>query len=159
MTTAEIVIAAGVRTPQAKAGGAFRGEDAGRLGSFAVRELLARAGVEPGEVAEVVVGCVGPPQDQANVGRVIALRAGLPHSVPGVTVGRNCASGMEAVTYAAARIAAGRGELYVAAGVEVMSAYPLSFGPEMTALFERLSRARTLGARLAALASFRPRYL
>ena len=54
---------------------------------------------------------------------------------------------MEAVTYAATRIAAGRGELYVAAGVEVMSAYPLIFGPEMTALFERLARARTLASR------------
>ena len=155
----QIVIAAGVRTPQAKAGGAFRREDAGRLGAFAVRELLARAGVDPREVEEVVVGCVGAPQDQANVGRVIALRAGLPHSVPGVTVARNCASGMESVTYAATRIAAGRGELYVAAGVEVMSAYPLTFGPEMTALFERLARARTPLARLSALASFRPRFL
>ncbi len=155
----DVVLAAGVRTPQAKAGGAFKHEDAGRLGSFAVREVLARAGLDPAELTEVAIGCVGPPQDQANVGRVIALRAGVPQSVPALTVGRNCASGMEAVTWAATRIEAGRGDLFVAGGVEVMSAYPLTYGPEMTRLFERLSRARSLGARLAALASFRPSFL
>jgi len=154
-----VVLAAGVRAPQAKAGGAYRREDAGRLGSFAVREVLARAGLDPAALDEVAVGCVGPPQDQANVGRVVSLRAGVPQSVPALTVGRNCASGMEAATWAATRIEAGRGDLYVAAGVEVMSAYPLTFGPGMTALFERLSKARTLAARLAALASFRPSFL
>jgi acetyl-CoA C-acetyltransferase/acetyl-CoA acyltransferase len=155
----DVVLAAGVRTPQAKAGGVLRREDAGRLGAFAVRELLSRANLDPAELEEVVVGCVGPPHDQANVGRVIALRAGVPQAVPALTVGRNCASGMEAVTYAATRIAAGRGELYAAAGVEVMSAYPLVYGPELTAVFERLSKARSLFARVAALASFRPRFL
>jgi acetyl-CoA C-acetyltransferase/acetyl-CoA acyltransferase len=90
---------------------------------------------------------------------VIALRAGVPQRIPALTVGRNCASGMEAMTYAATRIEAGRGDLYIAAGVEVMSAYPLTFGPEMTGLFERLMKAKTLGARLAALLSFRPSFL
>ena len=155
----DIVLAAGVRSPQAKAGGAYKREDAGRLGAFVVREVLARAGIDPAQLDEVVIGCVGPPQDQANVGRVISLRAGVPQSVPALTVGRNCASGMEAVTWAATRIAAGRGDLYVAGGVELMSAYPLTYGPEMVGLFERLSKARSLGARLSAIASFRPSFL
>jgi len=155
----DIVLAAGVRSPQVRAGDVYKREDAGHLGAFVVRELIARAGLDPADLDEVVVGCVGPPHDQANVGRVVSLRAGVPQRIPALTVGRNCASGMEAVTYAATRIEAGRGDLYVAAGVEVMSAYPLVFGAKMTALFERLMKARTLGARLSALATFRPSFL
>jgi acetyl-CoA C-acetyltransferase/acetyl-CoA acyltransferase len=156
---ARIVLAAGVRLPQAKAGGAYRGEDAGHLGAAVARELVARANLDPGKIDEVIAGCVGPPHDQANVGRVIALRAGVPEHVPARTVGRNCASGMEAVTSAATLIEAGRGDLYLCVGVEVMSAYPLVYGPGFTRLFERLSRARSLVERLNALASFRPRFL
>ena len=82
------------------AGGVFEKEDAGHLGASVCRETLARAGVDPAELDEVIVGCVGQPHDQANVGRVVALRAGVPQKVPARTVARNCASGMEAVTTA-----------------------------------------------------------
>src|SRR5687768_5278883 len=116
-----VVLAAGWRTPQVKARGVFAQEDAGHLGGAICREALSRAGVDPAELDEVIVGCVGPPHDQANVGRVIALRAGVPQQVPARTVARNCASGLEAVTEAATSIEAGRGELYLCAGVEVMS--------------------------------------
>jgi acetyl-CoA C-acetyltransferase/acetyl-CoA acyltransferase len=154
-----IVLAAGWRSPQVKAGGVFGGEDAAHLGAAVCRETLARSGVDPAALDEVIVGCVGPPHDQANVARVLALRAGVPRGVPAKTVARNCASGMEAVTCAAAEILAGRGELYLCCGVEVMSAYPLVYGPEMTALFADLQKARSLPARLAVLARFRPRFL
>lgn len=154
-----IVLAAGLRTPWARAGGAFRSEDAGHLGGRICRELLARTGLAGEDVDELICGSVGPPHDQANVGRVVGLRAGLPWSVPARTVARNCASGIEAVTSAATDIVAGRGDTYLCVGVEVMSAYPLVYGRKMTALFERLSRARTLGARLSALGSFRPSFL
>jgi acetyl-CoA acetyltransferase family protein len=154
-----IVLAAGWRTPQVKAGGVFAAEDAGHLGASICRETLARAGLDPAALDEVIVGCVGPPHDQANVARVLALRAGVPRAVPAKTVARNCASGMEAVTTAATEILAGRGELYLCCGVEVMSAYPLMYGPEMTALFADLAKARSLPQRLAVLARFRPRFL
>src|SRR5262245_44057233 len=98
VSTEPIVVAAGIRLPQARAGGAYAGEDAGHLGATVVRECIARAGIDPAALDEVVVGCVGPPHDQANVARVVALRAGVPRHVPAHTVGRNCASGMEAVT-------------------------------------------------------------
>jgi acetyl-CoA C-acetyltransferase/acetyl-CoA acyltransferase len=159
MSQPSIVIAAGLRTAQARAGGRLRGEDAGHLGAEVARELLARSALPPGEIDEVVVGCAGPPHDQANVARVIALRAGVPEPVPAYTVARNCASGMEAVTSAVTSIRAGRGDTYLCLGVEVMSSYPMMFGRKMTALFERLSKARSLGARLAAMASFRPSFL
>ena len=155
----EIVLAAGIRSPWARAGGDFRGEDAAHLGARVARELLARTGVDPDLLTEVIVGCVGPPHDQANVGRVLGLRAGVPWDVPARTVGRNCASGIEAVTEAATAILAGFGDLYLCLGVEVMSAYPLIFGEPMTRLFGRLMRARSVGARLSAMASFRPRFL
>ncbi len=154
-----IVLAAGLRLPQARAGGAFAREDAGHLGATIARELLARTELDPGELDEVVVGCVGPPHDQANVGRVVALRAGVPRSVPAHTVGRNCASGMQAVTAAATRIQAGRGELFLCVGVEVMSAYPLLYNDRAVGFFSRLMRARSLPGRLRALASFRPSML
>jgi len=85
------------------------GEDAGHLGALVARELLARAALDPARLDEVIAGCVGPPHDQANVARVLALRAGVPRHVPARTVARNCASGIEAVTSAATAIeAAGR---------------------------------------------------
>ena len=72
----DVVIAAGLRSPWVRAGGAFRAEDAGHLGSQVMRELLVRTGIEPGAFDEVVVGSVGPPHDQANIARVVAPRAG-----------------------------------------------------------------------------------
>ncbi|HRV80127.1 MAG TPA: acetyl-CoA C-acyltransferase, partial [Planctomycetota bacterium] len=154
-----IVLAAGLRTPWARAGGAFQREDAGHLGARIARELLARTGLDPKYLNEVIAGCVGPPHDEANVARVMAIRAGVPDHVPARTVARNCASGIEAVTSAVASIQAGQGDLYLAIGVEVMSQYPLIYGPKMTQLFARLMSARSLGQRLGALASFRPSFL
>jgi acetyl-CoA acetyltransferase family protein len=154
-----IVLASALRVPQARAGGAYTREDAGHLGAAVAREVLARSGVDPSQLAEVVVGCVGPPHDQANVARVIALRAGVPRRIPAHTVARNCASGMEAVSTAATGILAGRGELFLVLGVEVMSAYPLVYNQKAVGFFGRMMRARSPGQKLAAMASFRPAML
>ena len=155
-TDRRIVLAAGLRLPQARAGGVYGREDVAHLGAALARELLARTELDPALLDEVIVGCVGPPHDQANVGRVVALRAGIPRSVPAYTVGRNCASGMQAVTSAVASIRAGEGTTYLCMGVEVMSAYPLIFNRKAVGFFTRLMKARSLPARLAAFASFRP---
>lgn len=154
-----LVIAAGLRSPWARAGGAFAGEDAGHLSARVMRELLARTGLDPAQLDEVIVGCVGPSHDQANVARVAALRAGVPERVPSRTVARNCASGIEAVTTAITEILAGVGDTYLCAGVEVMSAYPLLQSRGMTKLFSKLMTAKSLGGKLSALASFRPSFL
>jgi len=155
----DIVLAAGIRSPWVRAGGTFKKEDAGHLGAHVARELLARTAIDPAEFDEVIVGCVGPPHDQANVARVIALRAGVPRHVPARTVARNCASGIEAVTTAAEAIRAGVGDLYLSLGVEVMSRYPLIFGDKMTGVFAKLATARSVGKKLSAIASFRPSFL
>jgi len=152
----EIVLAAGLRTPQARAGGALKGEDPAHLAAGLTRELLARNGLTGEEFDEVVIGCVGQPSGQANVARVIGLRAGLPERIPARTVARNCASGIEAVTSAITSIRAGEGSLYLCGGVEVMSGYPLIMGRRLTRLFERLQRARGAGQAAAVWSSFRP---
>jgi acetyl-CoA C-acetyltransferase/acetyl-CoA acyltransferase len=107
-------------------------------------------------VDEVIFGCVAQPVDAANVARVIALRAGVPESVPASTVQRNCASGCEAVTLAQEKLLAGRGSIFIVGGAESMSNIPLLFKQSTAAKFGRLSRARNLGQRLQSLCRFRP---
>ena len=89
-----IAIVNGFRTAFTKAGTLLKHLDADQLGVFPLKESILRSGVKPDEIDEAVVGCCGQPVHAANVVRVISLRAGLPKSVPAVTVHRNCASGM-----------------------------------------------------------------
>src|SRR5271169_4298360 len=95
-----LVIVDGVRTPFCKAGGDLAALAADELGRIAVSALLTRTDIDPALIDEVIFGCVAQPADAVNVARVIALRAGIPQSVPAVTVHRNCASGFEALTQA-----------------------------------------------------------
>ena len=151
-----IFIVDGVRTPFAKAGTAMADTAAVELGKAAVSLLLARTAIDPGKIEEVIIGCVGQPADAANVARVIALRAGVPESVPAITVHRNCASGFEAVTQAAEKMMAGRGDVFVVGGVESMSQMPLLYDYETAKKFGALARAKNLAQKLSVLSSFRP---
>jgi acetyl-CoA acyltransferase len=155
----DVVIVDGVRTPFAKAGTDLREVSAQELGRHALRELLERTHLDPETVDDVFVGNIAGPSDAANVARVIALRAGIPERVPALTVNRNCASSLESLAQGAMRIRAGEASVVVAGGTESMSQIPLLFGRGFTRMFEKLARARSLGARLAALASFRPGFL
>lgn len=151
-----LVIVDGVRTPFCKAGTELASLGADELGRIAVNALLTRTGLDPALVDEVIFGCVAQPMDAANVARVIALRAGIPESVPASTVQRNCASGCEAVTLAQEKMSAGRGSIFIVGGAESMSNIPLLFKPSTAAKLGRLSRAKSLGQRLQSLAGFRP---
>src|SRR6185503_14767986 len=155
----DVILTDGFRTPFAKAGTTLAPVPARELGRIAVAELLARHGVDPLEVDEVILGNVAAPSDATNIARVVALLAGIPERVPAVTVQRNCASGMEAVAQAHDRIAAGHADLIVAGGTESMSQIPLFVSEGMTRVFEKASRARSLGARIAAFAQARPKDL
>jgi acetyl-CoA C-acetyltransferase/acetyl-CoA acyltransferase len=157
--TPRIAILDGVRTPCCKAGGALAGVPADDLGAVVVRELLARLELAPRAVDEVIFGNVGQPAHAANIARVIALKAGLPAATVAHTVHHNCASGMRSITDAALHIAAGRADLVVAGGTESMSGIPLLFSPPMTRLLADLMKAKTLAARLRAIARFRPAHL
>jgi len=156
MKNDRLVIVDGVRTPFCKAGTDLASLGADELGRIAVNALLTRTGLDPALVDEVIFGCVAQPMDAANVARVIALRAGIPESVPAITVQRNCASGCEAVTLAQEKMLAGRGSIFIVGGTESMSNIPLLFKPGTAAKFSRLSRAKSLGQRLRSLAGFRP---
>jgi acetyl-CoA acetyltransferase family protein len=153
----QLYILAGVRTPFTRMGSDLDALTADDLGRHVCSALLTRTGIDPGELAEVIFGCVAQPAEAANVARVIALRAGVPKHVPAVTVHRNCASGMEAITCAHQRMVAGHGDLFLVGGAESMSRIPLFYSHRTAGKFGRLSRAKSLPQRLAALASFRPR--
>ena len=154
-----IAILAGVRTPFAKAGGSLHGLGADDLGAIAVKEVLARTGLDPAILDEVIIGNVAQPPHAANIARVIALKAGIPQSVIAHTVHRNCASGMQSITAAAMKLQTGRAEIVLAGGAECMSQIPLLYGAQMTQLLVRMMRARSLRQRVRTLASFRPAFL
>ncbi|MCA8297124.1 acetyl-CoA C-acyltransferase [Burkholderia sp. AU30198] len=119
----EAVIVSTARTPLAKSWrGAFNMTHGATLGGHAVAAALERAKLDPARVEDVIMGCANPEgATGANIARQIALRAGLPVSVPGMTVNRFCSSGLQTIALAAQRIIAGEGEVYVAGGVESIS--------------------------------------
>ncbi|OJA21925.1 acetyl-CoA C-acyltransferase [Burkholderia ubonensis] len=119
----EAVIVSTARTPLAKSWrGAFNMTHGATLGGHVVSAALERTGLDPARVEDVIMGCANPEgATGANIARQIALRAGLPVSVPGMTVNRFCSSGLQTIALAAQRIIAGEGDVYVAGGVESIS--------------------------------------
>ena len=121
MTSAVIVSTA--RTPLAKSWkGSFNMTHGATLGGHAVEHALKRAGIEAAEVDDVIIGCATPEgATGSNIARQIALRAGCPVTVSGMTVNRFCSSGLQTIALAAQRIVAGEADIYVAGGVESIS--------------------------------------
>jgi acetyl-CoA C-acetyltransferase len=121
MTDAVIVSTA--RTALAKSWkGAFNMTHGATLGAHSVQHAIARAGIDPAEVEDVLIGCANPEgATGVNIARQIALRAGCPVSVPGMTINRFCSSGLQTIASAAQRVVAGEGEVFVAGGVESIS--------------------------------------
>ena len=121
MTSAVIVSTA--RTPLAKSWkGAFNMTHGATLGGHAVQHAISRAGIDAGEVDDVIMGCATPEgATGANIARQVALRAGCPVTVSGMTVNRFCSSGLQAIALASQRVIAGEADIYVAGGVESIS--------------------------------------
>ncbi|MDB5915620.1 MAG: 3-ketoacyl-CoA thiolase, partial [Ramlibacter sp.] len=121
MTNAVIVSTA--RTPLAKSWkGAFNMTHGATLGGHAVKHAVQRAGIDPGAIEDVLMGCANPEgATGANIARQIALMADLPITVSGATVNRFCSSGLQTIAMAAQRVIAGEGDVYVAGGVESIS--------------------------------------
>jgi len=123
---ARAVVITAVRTPIGRYGGALAKVRPDDLGALAIAAAVERTGIEPGSIDDVYFGCANQAgEDNRNVARMAALLAGLPDSVPGVTLNRLCASGLSAVVSACHAIVAGDAELVVAGGVESMSRAPL----------------------------------
>ena len=120
------VVLSAVRTPVGRYGGALSGVRPDDLAAVAVAAAVERAGVDPAAIDDVYFGCANQAgEDNRNVARMAVLLAGLPESVPGVTLNRLCASGLSAVVSASHAVLAGDAEIAVAGGVESMSRAPL----------------------------------
>jgi acetyl-CoA C-acetyltransferase len=157
--TEPIYIVDGARTPFLKSRnrpGPFAAAD---LATDAGRALLLRQPFAPPQLDEVILGCAAPSPDEVNIGRVAALRMGCGQKMPGWTVMRNCASGMQALDSAAIDIRAGRSELVLAGGVDALSRAPLLYSDAMVLWLSNWYAAKTLGQRAALVARFRPAYL
>ena len=157
--TEPIYLIDGARTPFLKSRnrpGPFSASD---LATAAGRALLLRQRFAPTDLDEVILGCAAPSPDEVNIGRVVALRMGCGNAVPGWTVMRNCASGMQALDSAMANIQSGRSNLVLAGGVDALSRAPLLFSDAMVLWLANWYAAKTLGQRAALVAKFRPGFL
>jgi acetyl-CoA C-acetyltransferase len=120
----DIVIAGAVRTAIGSHGGGLRSQRAQDLAEIVFRAVFERTGLDPADLDEVILGNIAQPSDAANIGRVAALMAGVPIEVPGFTVARNCASGIQSITSAVQAINSDDGELFLVGGSESMSNIP-----------------------------------
>ncbi|GAA4329803.1 acetyl-CoA C-acetyltransferase [Klenkia terrae] len=145
----DVVICSPLRTPVGRFGGVFAGLTATSLAATVLREVVARTGLQEGEVDDVVLGQCYPNGEAPAIGRIAALDAGLGVGVPGLQIDRRCGSGLQAVIYASMQVATGAGTVVVAGGVESMSQvehYALGLRTGVkgdgTMLHDRLARAR-----------------
>jgi len=147
-----IYVIDGARSPFLKAKnrpGPFAASD---LATQAGRGLLMRQQFEPTQLDEVILGCAAPSVDEVNIGRVVALRLGCGQKVPGWTVMRNCASGMQALDSGINNILAGRSDLVLAGGVDALSRAPLLYADAAVLWFADMAAAKSVGQKAALFA-------
>jgi acetyl-CoA C-acetyltransferase len=152
MIRESIYVIDGARSPFLKSKNRPGPFAAGDLAVQAGRALLVRQKFAPQELDEVILGCAAPSVDEVNIGRVAALRLGCGEKVPGWTVMRNCASGMQALDSGINNILAGRSQLVLAGGVDALSRAPLLYNDAMVNWFSDLAAAKTAGQRMALFA-------
>ncbi|HEX9396568.1 MAG TPA: acetyl-CoA C-acetyltransferase [Burkholderiales bacterium] len=144
-----IYVVDGARSPFLKSKNRPGPYAASDLATQAGRALLMRQKFEPTELDEVILGCAAPSVDEVNIGRVAALRMGCGDKVPGWTVMRNCASGMQAIDSGINAILAGRSNLVLAGGVDALSRAPLLYNNQMVNWFSDLAATRSTGQRIS----------
>ncbi len=154
-----VYIVDGCRTPFLKARGTPGPFSASDLAVGAGRALLARQPFAPDAIDEVILGCVVPGPDEANIARIVALRLGCGEATPAWTVQRNCGSGLQALDSAAQAIGAGRADLILAGGTESMSHAPLLLRESLVTWLGHWGKASSAGGRARLLARLRPRDL
>ena len=155
MTFKPVYVVDGSRSPFLKARSGPGPFSAADLAVQAGRSLLLRQNFAASDLDEVIIGCAAPSPDEVNIGRVIALRLGCGDRVPGWTVMRNCASGMQALDSAISNIQCGRSGLVLAGGVDALSRAPLLLSDEMVAWLAKWYASRSLTAKLSTLRQFR----
>jgi acetyl-CoA C-acetyltransferase len=154
-----VYIVEGKRTPFLKMKGAPGPFAAADLAVNAAKMLLANQPFEPTAIQQVVVGCAAPSEEEANIARIIALRAGCGKNVPAWTVQRNCASGLQSIDSAAQSIASGQYDLVLAGGTEAMSRAPLLWNQAMVMWLSQFQKEKSLPGKLKTLAKVRPNFL
>ncbi len=154
-----VYIVDGARTPFLKARNKPGPFSAGDLATQAGRTLLVRQEFSPTELDEVILGCASPSADEVNIGRVAALRMGCGEKVPGWTVMRNCASGMQAIDSGINNILAGRSHLVLAGGTDALSRAPLLLSDAMVLWLANWYAAKSPGQKVAQLAKLKLGYL
>ncbi|MDA8389900.1 MAG: acetyl-CoA C-acetyltransferase [Gammaproteobacteria bacterium] len=157
--TARVFIVDGARTPFLKARNEPGPFSAAELALIAGRALMSGQAVQASDLDHVILGCVIPAPDEANIARIVGLRLGTGVAVPAFTVQRNCASGLQALATAFDQIRAGRAHLVLAGGTEAMSRAPIQWNGSMSAWLAQMRRARTPIARARALMRLRPAHL
>ncbi len=154
-----IVVVAGARTPFARARTVFGTMSPAALGGVALRETVARSGLDPKKIDEVYFGIVAAPAEGSNVAREALFDSGLPPSIPCTTINRYCASSAESVAGIIGKIQSGQIEIGVAGGVESISSMRALFSKEATDFFQDIAKKKTTGQRLGHLAKFKASYL
>src|SRR5437764_10772053 len=146
--TPRVAVIRGVRTPFAKSGTHYARLSALDLGKLAVSELVARAGIDPKSVQEVVFGNVIPSVKAPNIAREIVLGTGLPRKIPGYTIGKACASSNQAITSAADLIFRGYADTVIAGGAESLSDVPILFSKNFSEALVGASKQKSVGGKL-----------
>ncbi|MDR3607369.1 MAG: acetyl-CoA C-acyltransferase [Oligoflexia bacterium] len=159
MANERVVIVNGVRTPFVRARTVFQKMPPAMLGGIALRETVARSGLDPALIEEIYMGIVSAPADGPNVAREACFDSGLPSTIPATTINRYCASAAEAAAAIAGKIFSGQIDIGIAGGVESISSVRALFSQEATDYFQDFARAKTAGQKLQFLSKFKPHLL
>ncbi|HJR43039.1 MAG TPA: acetyl-CoA C-acyltransferase FadI [Gemmatimonadaceae bacterium] len=154
-----VAIVAGVRTPFARSGTAFKSMTSTELGRLCVAELVERTNLDAEEIDTLVFGTVVPSVIEPNIAREVALLPQLPKGIPAVTVSRACASANQAITDAADQIVLGHVDVAIAGGAESLSNVPILHSRGFSDVLVAASRAKSMSARVGAFARVRPKDL
>jgi acetyl-CoA acyltransferase len=157
--TDRVAVVAGLRTPFAKQGTAYRDMTTLDLGRAVVKELIARAELDPKEIGLVVYGQAVPTPTAPNVAREIVLGAGIPKSIEAYSVVRACATSFQSTTSAAEAILAGQHDVAITGGVDSASDVPITVSRKLASVLIEASKAKRLGDKLKAVARLSPRDL
>lgn len=156
MSGKPVYVIDGLRSPILKARGRPGPFTAADMSLSVARSLLSKHSDYADKIDEIILGCVMPRADEANIARLVGLRLDLPESIPAWTVQRNCASGMQALDSAMGQIQLNHSNLVLAGGVEAMSHAPLLFKEEYVHWLADLGRAKSFQQKLKVISKFRP---
>jgi len=157
--TERVAIITGVRTPFARARGAFKDMTPAALGGIALREAADRSEIDPNLIDEIIFGIVSPPPEGSNIAREALFDSGLPATIPCTTINRYCASAAEAAAVIAAKIQSGQIEVGMAGGVESISSIRALFSLRATNYFQDFLKMKSTGQKLSHLSKFSPNFL